>query len=61
MKRIVFCFVALSLCIVALSLITLVSGPVDISMGELLDSQIFWDLRVPRVAAALFAGIALSV
>ena len=61
MKRIVFCFAALSLCIVALSLITLVSGPVDISMGELLDSQIFWDLRVPRVAAALLAGIALSV
>ena len=61
MKRIVFCFVALCLCIVALSLITLVSGPVDISMGELLDSQIFWDLRVPRVAAALLAGIALSV
>lgn len=61
MKRIVFCFVVLCLCIVALSLITLVSGPVDISMGELLDSQIFWDLRVPRVAAALLAGIALSV
>ena len=61
MKRIVFCFVVLCLCIVALSLITLVSGPVDISMGELLDSRIFWDLRVPRVAAALLAGIALSV
>lgn len=61
MKRIVLCFVALSLCIVALSLITLVSGPVDISVGELLDSRIFWDLRVPRVAAALLAGIALSV
>ena len=30
-------------------------------MGELLDSRIFWDLRVPRVAAALLAGIALSV
>ena len=61
MKRIVFCFVALFLCIVALSFITLVSGPVDVSMGELLDSRIFWDLRVPRVAAALLAGIALSV
>ncbi len=61
MKRIVFCFVALFLCIVALSFITLVSGPVDVSIGELLDSRIFWDLRVPRVAAALLAGIALSV
>lgn len=61
MKRIVFCFVALCLCIVALSLITLVCGPVDVSMGSLLDSRIFWDLRVPRVAAALLAGIALSV
>ena len=61
MKRIAFCFAALSLCIVALSFITLVSGPVDVSMGELLDSRIFWDLRVPRVAAALLAGIALSV
>ena len=61
MKRIVFCFVALFLCIVALSFITLVSGPVDVSIGELLDSRIFWDLRVPRVAAALLAGISLSV
>ncbi len=61
MRRTVLGFVVLSLCIVALSFITLVSGPVDVSMGGLLDSPIFWDLRLPRVAAALFAGVALSV
>ena len=61
MRRTVLGFVVLSLCVVALSFITLVSGPVDVSMGGLLDSPIFWDLRLPRVAAALLAGVALSV
>ena len=61
MKRMVLCFALLSLLAVVLSFVTLVSGPVDVSMGELLDSRIFWDLRVPRVAAALLAGVALSV
>jgi iron complex transport system permease protein len=61
MKRMVLCFALLSLLAVLLSFVTLVSGPVDVSMGELLDSRIFWDLRVPRVAAALLAGVALSV
>ena len=61
MKRMVLFFALLSLLAVVLSFVTLVSGPVDVSMGELLDSRIFWDLRVPRVAAALLAGIALSV
>lgn len=61
MRRTVLGFVVLSLCIVALSFITLVSGPVDVSMGGLFDSPIFWDLRLPRVAAAIFAGVALSV
>ena len=61
MKRMVLFFALLSLLAVVLSFVTLVSGPVDVSMGELLDSRIFWDLRVPRVAAALLAGVALSV
>ncbi len=61
MKRMVLCFALLSLLAVVFSFVTLVSGPVDVSMGELLDSRIFWDLRVPRVAAALLVGIALSV
>ncbi len=61
MKRMVLCFALLSLLAVVLSFVTLVSGPVDVSVGELLDSRIFWDLRVPRVAAALLAGVALSV
>lgn len=61
MRRTVLGFVVLSLCVVALSFITLVSGPVDVSMGGLLESPIFWDLRLPRVAAALLAGVALSV
>ena len=61
MKRMVLCFALLSLLAVVLSFVTLVSGPVDVSVGELLDSRIFWDLRVPRVAAALLAGVAVSV
>ena len=61
MKRIVLCFVLLSFLAVLLSFFTLVSGPVDIPWDSLLQSQIFWDLRLPRVVAALLAGVALSV
>ena len=61
MKRIVLCFVFLALLAVLLSFFTLVSGPVDIPWNALLSSRIFWELRLPRVAAALLAGVALSV
>lgn len=61
MKRIVLCFVLLSLLAVLLSFFTLVSGPVDVPWDSLLQSQIFWDLRLPRVVAALLSGVALSV
>ena len=61
MKRIVLCFVLLSLLAVLLSFVTLVSGPVDVPWDALLSSQIFWELRLPRVVAALLSGVALSV
>jgi len=60
-KRIVLCFVLLSLLAVLLSFFTLVSGPVDIPWDGLWSSRIFWELRLPRVVAALLSGVALSV
>ena len=56
MRRTVLGFVVLSLCVVALSFITLVSGPVDVSMGELLDSRIFGQREPVAVHAVRLRG-----
>lgn len=66
------CFGCLILVAMILAVTTLVSGPVEISLsglfGALTDpgsqsvaNRILWDLRVPRVLAAVLAGASLSV
>ena len=50
---------------VVLSYLTLFSGAVGLSWSDLsfgsVDSRIFWDIRVPRLAAAVLSGISLAV
>ena len=71
MKRIALCFGTLFLGVLFFSVWTLVSGPVDVPLSELHDSllspdssmvsRILWELRIPRVAAAVLAGMSLAV
>ena len=73
MKRSLACFGILILGVLVLSVWTLLSGPVDLSLQDLsyalLHSdkaesshvKILWELRFPRVFAAILAGTALSV
>ncbi len=48
-----------------LSYLTLFSGSVGLSWSDLslnsVESRIFWDIRVPRLAAAVLSGISLAV
>lgn len=64
--------VVLALLLLALCTLTLVLGPVNVSVSQVFDSivkpgsdeavsRIVWGLRIPRMAAALLAGVALSV
>ena len=71
MKRVALCFGTLFAGVLFFSVWTLVSGPVDLPLSDLLDallspdgsmsSRILWELRIPRVAAALLAGLSLAV
>ena len=71
MKRIALCFGTLFLGVLFFSVWTLVSGPVEVPFSKLLDSllspdssmvsRILWELRIPRVAAAVLAGMSLAV
>lgn len=67
-----FYFGGLVAAIVLLSLWTLVRGPVNVSCADIANalttpfgsdsvSRIVWELRVPRIVAALLAGASLSV
>lgn len=61
MRRVTLCFAALFLVVLSLSLLTLVNGSVDVPWRDIPHSDIVWQLRVPRVFAAILAGVALSV
>ena len=58
-------FALLVALIVVLSYLTLFSGAVGLSWSDLslnsVESRIFWDIRVPRLAAAVLSGISLAV
>lgn len=74
-NRIWFGFGTLSIVVVCLCLSTLATGPVRVSWPDFFSvlwagpfasdssvtSQIIWNLRLPRVCAALLAGVSLSV
>lgn len=69
-KRILLGFGLLVSLIAVLSYLTLFSGTVGLSWSDLslrslpydsVQSQIFWEIRVPRLVAAVFSGISLSV
>ena len=73
MKRSAICFGIVFLGVLVFFAWTLVSGPVDVSLRDLLlavfdpdkaepfHSRILWELRFPRAVAAVLAGVALSV
>lgn len=75
MKRARVCFVILLLVILLSTCWTLTSGPVRIPFADLLDallhpdfsgdgglySRILWDIRIPKMFAAVLAGVSLSV
>ena len=71
-QRIILCFTALVLLMLALAALNLVCGSASLSPGELLTalgsaggkstaSRIVWDIRLPRLLAAALLGGALSV
>jgi iron complex transport system permease protein len=63
--RIPIGFALLIFLAVVLSYLTLFSGAVGLSWSDLsfgsVETRIFWDIRVPRLAAAVLTGISLSV
>ncbi|SHL50392.1 iron complex transport system permease protein [Fibrobacter sp. UWT2] len=63
--RILIGFALLISLAVVLSYLTLFSGAVGLSWSDLsfgsVESRIFWDIRVPRLAAAVLSGISLAV
>ena len=63
--RILIGFALLIFLAVVLSYLTLFSGAVGLSWSDLsfgsVESRIFWDIRVPRLAAAVLSGISLAV
>ena len=63
--RILVAFVLLAFLAVLLSYLTIFSGTVGLSWSDLsfgsVESRIFWDIRVPRLAAAVLSGISLAV
>lgn len=63
--RILIGFALLISLAVVLSYLTLFSGAVGLSWSDLsfgsVESRIFWDIRVPRLAAAMLSGISLAV
>ena len=64
-NRILIGFALLVALIASLSYLTLFSGTVGLSWSDLsldsVESRIFWDIRVPRLVAAVLSGISLSV
>lgn len=71
-RRVSFCFVFLFLLFLLLVFLTLVCGPVDLSLSELVKAvvepagedvacRIIWDLRIPKMCAAVLAGGSLAV
>lgn len=72
MVRLALCYGALSVLALALIIVTLLTGPVEIPLdaawtalaggpSEEVFPNIIWNLRVPRIAAAVLAGAALAV
>ncbi len=65
-RRITISYVAMTVLLVAVVLFCVMSGSVQISFDELMNpdsvsASILFDIRIPRVLAAVFAGGALSV
>lgn len=54
-------WILLALFTVAVMFACAMMGVVDFSMQEALQSNIFWNLRLPRITLALLVGISLSV
>lgn len=54
-------WLALALATVAVMFACAMTGVVDFGLSEALHSDIFWQLRMPRIALALLVGISLSV
>ena len=65
--RILVSFALLGFLAAGLSCLTLFSGTVGLSWSDIfcggndVKSRIFWDIRVPRLVAAVLSGVALSV
>lgn len=69
-RRAIVCFTALTLLVFLFVYLTLSAGSVDIRWSDLgwrhvpydnMKQQIFWEIRFPRMIAAVLAGVALAV
>ncbi|MCF0220922.1 MAG: iron ABC transporter permease [Fibrobacter sp.] len=69
-RRAIVCFTALTLLGFLFAYLTLSSGSVDVRWSDLgwrcvpyhnMQHQIFWEIRFPRMVAAVLSGIALAV
>jgi len=60
-KKAGWAFVLLAIIFLVVSTFSLFLGPVHLSFSEIFQSQIFWQIRLPRVILAALIGLLLSV